>query len=245
MDIAAMRWCDRRWVFQRALSHGGAWATYGLLLGYQEGGLASSNEEVGERRGRCGGRLTRSPLPDRVTDRANSCSCTSPWFRVHYQESLTIDARTLMPPRRKPPEMTMGQAPDEQSASAPAPEGATHGGATGRAEVPIPWEFRIKRFEKPITVPTQTMTERFNYWYLEGNRVQVGYHTPRETSQVDLGELIEAQHGQFLLIIDANVNDRVLEKIIPVLIDEAKRAGYPIIDVTRMHGRRGTPRATA
>lgn len=148
-------------------------------------------------------------------------------------------------PRRTPPERTVGPTPDERSASGPAPESVPSGGAAGRPEVPVPWEFRIKRFERPLTVPTQTAPERFNYWYLEGDRVQVGYHTPSETSQVDLGELVEAQPGQFLLIVDAQVNDKVLQAIIPVLMDEAKRAGYHIIDVTRLHGRRGSPRATA
>jgi len=109
-------------------------------------------------------------------------------------------------------------------------------------EPPVPWEFRIHKFEgKPIT-DMERGKMMFNYWFHDeqSGKLTVGYHGKDETSEYDYGELLPDGRGGYLFlygpqeVIPEKIRNTLREKV----IEDMRKQGYRISGVTMQSSNR-------
>lgn len=96
-------------------------------------------------------------------------------------------------------------------------------------EVPVPWQFRINKFDKPVSVSTKTGTEKFNFWEIEGNELKYGYHGAKETiAGSSLGELTPMGPNMFLLEVNPDVKQSIVDELLPKVLEEMEKKGIAV-----------------
>ena len=96
------------------------------------------------------------------------------------------------------------------------------------AEVPLPWEFGVKKF-KDVRIVTNTGTEQFNFWEMKGDMLEIGYDGAKETtSGVVLGELVDIGKGGYILIIDSGMKKEIVDDVLPAVLEGVKKEGIKV-----------------
>jgi hypothetical protein len=92
-----------------------------------------------------------------------------------------------------------------------------------------PWEFRINKMEtETLTDRSGDYKERYNYWIIEGDRLEVGFHGKDETTSTDVGELLTSGKDRYVLLVSSELKPDVRLRVLPKVLASMKAKGLHV-----------------